>query len=349
MNSKSMSGNTVGVLGAGSFGTAVANILAKNRQVLLYARNPVTAAEIQVSRVSSGQQISDAISVTHNLEEVAKNCNVIFPVVPSANFRELILQLAPHLRPYHMMIHGTKGLDLQVPENRGSNFVLTKDHVSTMSEIIRKETVVVRVGCMAGPNLASELSTGHPAATVIASPFTEVIQEGKVLLRSENFQVYGNSDLRGVELCGVLKNIIAIASGILSGLGMGENSRGLLVSRGLVEMIYLGQALGGEISSFIGLAGIGDLVATTTSTNSRNFTLGYKIAKGKSLEEALQEMDEVAEGLNTIKIIKQLADSQGLKPLITETLHKILFEGMTPENGVNFLMRHQGNIDIDFL
>ncbi|WP_236017526.1 NAD(P)H-dependent glycerol-3-phosphate dehydrogenase [Roseivirga sp. E12] len=344
-----MSDKIVGVLGAGSFGTAVANILAKNSKVLLYARNPATADEIQSSRLSAGQQISSDITVTHDLKQVAEACNVIFPIVPSANFRELILQLAPHLRPYHMMIHGTKGLDLQIPEVKGPNFVLGKEHVSTMSEIIRKETVVVRVGCMAGPNLASELSTGHPAATVIASPFTEVIQEGKALLRSENFQVYGNADLRGVELCGILKNIIAIASGILSGLGMGENSRGLLVSRGLVEMIYLGQALGGEISSFIGLAGIGDLVATTTSTNSRNFTLGYKIAQGKTLDQALEEMDEVAEGLNTIKIIKQLADSQGIKPLITETLYKILFGDMTPENGVNFLMRHQANIDIDFL
>jgi len=344
-----MSEKIVGVLGAGSFGTAVANILARNSKVLLYARNPASASEIQESRKSAGQELSDNITATHNLEEVAQRCNVIFPVVPSSNFRELVLQLAPHLRPYHMMIHGTKGLDLRIPEVKSPNFVLGKEHVSTMSEIIRKETVVVRVGCMAGPNLASELSTGHPAATVIASPFTEVIQEGKALLRSENFQVYGNADLRGVELCGILKNIIAIASGILSGLGMGENSRGLLVSRGLVEMIYLGQALGGEISSFVGLAGIGDLVATTTSTNSRNFALGFKIAEGKSLDQALEEMDEVAEGINTIKIVKQLADSQGLKPLITETLHKILFDGMTPENGVNFLMRHQANIDIDFL
>lgn len=349
MNSKSMSDKIVGVLGAGSFGTAVANILARNSKVLLYARNPSSASEIQASRKSAGQELSENITATHNLAEVAQRCNVIFPVVPSSSFRELILQLAPYLRPYHMMIHGTKGLDLQIPEIKNTNFVLGKEHVSTMSEIIRKETVVVRVGCMAGPNLASELSTGHPAATVIASPFTEVIQEGKALLRSENFQVYGNADLRGVELCGILKNIIAIASGILSGLGMGENSRGLLVSRGLVEMIYLGQALGGEISSFIGLAGIGDLVATTTSTNSRNFTLGFKIAQGKNLDQALKEMDEVAEGINTIKIVKQLADSQGLKPLITETLYKILFDGMTPENGVNFLMRHQANIDIDFL
>ncbi len=344
-----MSNRIVGVLGAGSFGTAVANILAKNANVLVYARNPETVRQIQQSGTSAGQKVSDKITFTSNLEEVAQRCNVIFPVVPSSNFKDLIVQLAPHLRPYHMMIHGTKGLHLQLPEKRGSDFVLTKDHILTMSEIIRQETVVVRVGCMAGPNLASELSTGHPAATVIASPFNEVITEGTSLLRSENFQVYGNPDLRGVELCGVLKNIIAIASGILSGLNLGENSRGLLVSRGLVEMIYLGKALGGEISSFIGLAGIGDLVATTTSTSSRNFTLGYKIAKGQTLDEALNDMTEVAEGLNTIKIIKQLADSQGITPLITETLNKILFHGMKPETGVNLLMRHPGNIDIDFL
>lgn len=344
-----MSSDTVGVLGAGSFGTAVANILAKNAQVLLYARNPDTVAKLNESRISAKQPLHKRIKVTNDLELVAKTCNVIFPVVPSSNFRELIIQLAPFLRPYHMMIHGTKGLDLRIPEKKGPDFMLNKEHVFTMSEIIRQETVVVRVGCMAGPNLASELSSGHPAATVIASPFNEVVQEGKTLMRSENFQVYGSSDLRGVELCGVLKNIIAIASGVLSGLGMGENSRGLLVSRGLVEMIYLGQALGGEISSFVGLAGIGDLVATTTSTNSRNYTLGYKIAEGKTLDQALNEMEEVAEGINTIKVVKQLADSQGLKPLITETLHKILFGKMTPENGVNLLMRHQGNIDIDFL
>ncbi|MFY0591429.1 NAD(P)H-dependent glycerol-3-phosphate dehydrogenase [Roseivirga sp.] len=344
-----MSDKTVGVLGGGSFGTAVANILAKNANVILYVRNQKTVEEIEKTRKSAGQNLSDNIKVVNDLEEVPKQCNVIFPVVPSSNFRELIQQLAPHLRPYHMMIHATKGLDLQLPQNPSTDFSLNKEHVFTMSEIIRQETVVVRVGCMAGPNIASELSTGHPAATVIASPFNEVIQEGKALLSSENFQVYSNADLRGVELCGVLKNIIAIASGILSGLGMGENSRGLLVSRGLVEMIYLGKSLGGEISSFIGLAGIGDLVATTTSTNSRNYTLGYKIAQGKSLDEAVLEMDEVAEGINTIKIIKQLADSQNLKPLITEILYKILFEGMSAENGVNFLMRYQGNIDIDFL
>lgn len=342
-----MSEQIVGVLGAGSFGTAVANILAKNTSVLLYARNPAGVTTEGEVRYSAGQMLDKNITVTHSLEDVPQQCNILFPVVPSSGFRSLMKDLSSHLHPYHMMIHGTKGLDLYLEE--GQKESLTKNNVFTMSEVIKQETVVVRVGCMAGPNLASELSTGHPAATVIASPFNEVIEQGKVLLRSENFQVYGNTDLRGVELCGILKNIIAIGSGILSGLGLGENSRGLLVSRGLVEMIYLGKALGGEISSFIGLAGIGDLVATTTSSNSRNYTLGYKIAQGKNLEEALNEMEEVAEGLNTIQIVRQLAASQGLKPLITETLYKVLFEGMKPEEGVNFLMRYPGHIDIDFI
>lgn len=343
-----MSEKPVGVLGAGSFGTAVANILARNTPVLLYARNPNNIQTTSEGRISSGQLLHENISITHNLEEVPSKCNTLFPVVPSSSFRSLMRDLSPHLRPYHIMIHGTKGLDL-VANEEGQKEQPILDRVFTMSEVIKQETVVVRVGCMAGPNLASELSTGHPAATVIASPFNEVIDQGKQLLRSENFQVYGNADLVGVELCGVLKNIIAIGSGILAGLGLGENSRGLLVSRGLVEMIYIGKAFGGEISSFIGLAGIGDLVATTTSVNSRNYTLGQKIAQGKTLSQAIDEMDEVAEGVNTIKIVHQIARFNGLKPVITETMYKMLFEDMTAEEGVSFLMRYPGHIDIDFI
>jgi glycerol-3-phosphate dehydrogenase (NAD(P)+) len=344
-----MSDKKVGVIGAGSFGTAVANLLARNSDVLLYARNPEAAEDAKNTRISAGQSIAENIYLTSDLEEIASQCNTIFPIVPSGNFRNMMKQLSPHLHPYHMLIHGTKGLDLSLPATRSADFKISRDHIKTMSEVIREESVVVRVGCMAGPNLSAELAKGHPAATVIASPFTEVMTEGKRLLRSENFQVYGNKDLTGVELCGVLKNIIAIASGILTGLGFGENAKGLLVSRGLVEMIYLGQALGGDISSFIGLAGIGDLVATASSESSRNFTLGYKLAEGKTMEQIGIEMEETAEGINTILVIKQLADSQRIKPLITETLYKILFKNMSPSEGVTYLMRYPGNIDIDFL
>ena len=338
----------IGVIGAGSFGTAVANILARKSKVLLYVRNVETIKLIRQTGKAAGQELSPNIEITNDLELVAKSCSIIFPVIPSANFRELIIQLAPHLRPYHTLIHGTKGLDLTMPIDE-SNSRVGKEHVMTMSEVIREESVVVKVGCMAGPNIASELAGNNPAATVIASPFNEVISEGKRLLRSENFQVYGNNDLKGVELCGVLKNIIAIASGILSGLELGQNAKGLLISRGLVEMIYLGQALGGEISSFIGLAGIGDLVTTATSTSSRNFTCGYKFAEGKNLEQVLSEMEETAEGINTIRIVKQLADSQGIKPIITDTLYKVLYNDMPARDAVNYLMRYPGNIDIDFL
>ena len=339
---------TVGVIGAGSFGTAVANILARKSDVLLFTRTPEKSLEVQKNRVSAGQALSESIRVTNDLKEVAESCHTIFPIVPSGNFRSLMKQFSPHLRPYHVLIHGTKGLDMKLPEDRTDDFVVSRDHIKTMSQVISEESVVVRVGCMAGPNLAQELSKGHPAATVLASPFNEVINEGKRLLRTENFQVYGNRDLTGVELCGILKNIIAIASGILAGLGFGENAKGLLVSRGLVEMIYLGQVLGGEISSFIGLAGIGDLVTTASSETSRNFTCGRLLAQGKSAAEVNEMMEETAEGLSTIRIVKQLADSQKIKPLITETLYKILYENMSPEEGVTYLMRYPGNIDIDF-
>ena len=344
-----MSDQFVGVIGAGSFGSAVANLLAVNANVLLYARKKEVAEQIQQSRISSGQKLNDHITVTDDLKQVASQCNIIFPVVPSNNFRDMMKQLAPHLHPYHTLIHGTKGLDLKFPDSPLKDQPLSKEHIYTMSEVIREESVVVKVGCMAGPNLASELAENQPAATVIASPFNEVIAEGKRLLRTDQFQVYGNHDLVGVELCGVLKNIVAIAAGMLSGLGYGENAKGLLISRGLIEMIYLGQALGGEVSSFIGLSGIGDLVATATSASSRNFTCGYKLAQGKSIENVLNTMDEVAEGINTIKIVKQLAESQRLKPLITDTLYHILFEGMSPAEGLSYLMKYPGNIDINFL
>jgi len=339
----------IGVIGAGSFGSAVANKLAQKSDVLLYARNPNTIKSIESSRVSSGHSLAQNITITNDLEEIAGKCNTIFPVVPSANFREMMVNLSPFLHPYHTLIHGTKGLDLQPNKDSTSENTISSNNIKTMSEVIREESVVVRVGCMAGPNIASELTANLPAATVIASPFNEVIAEGTRLLRSENFLVYGNSDLKGVELCGVLKNIIAIAAGITSGLNLGNNAKGLLISRGLVEMIYLGQVLGGEISSFIGLAGIGDLVTTASSTSSRNFTCGFKLAEGKKLDQVMLEMDETAEGINTIKIIKQLAVDQGLKPQITEMLFRVLYLDLSAEDAVNYLMRYPGNIDIDFL
>ncbi len=181
------------------------------------------------------------------------------------------------------------------------DMVISRSDVKTMSEVILEESVVVRVGCLAGPNLADELAQGQPSATVVASRFNEVILAGQKLLRTDRFQVYGSNDLIGIELSGALKNIIAIASGALTGLGLGENSRGFLISRGMVEMIYLGKVLGGNTQAFLGLAGIGDLVTTCSSQLSRNFTVGYRLAKGESLDSITESMEETAEGINTVK------------------------------------------------
>lgn len=352
MASKSMSkNNPVGVIGAGSFGAAIANILAENSEVILYTRRQEIADEIRNNGTSHGRIIDNKIVPTTDLEMLAGNCEVIFPIVPSNHFREMMKNLSPFLNPYHILIHGTKGVDFNVPNDEiyDPKTLIDRSCIHTMSEIIREESVVLRIGCLAGPNLAKELVDKHPAATVVASHFDEVIQTGQKLLRTDRFQVYGSKDLTGVELAGVLKNIIAIASGAITGMGLGENARALLVSRGMVEMIYIGRLLGGNVEAFIGLAGIGDLVATCTSSLSRNYTVGYRLAKGETLDQILSTMEEVAEGVNTIKIIKKIVEAYKMRVPITEILHRVLFEGLTVEEALNFLMKYPFNIDVNFL
>jgi glycerol-3-phosphate dehydrogenase (NAD(P)+) len=349
---KNLSKNkTVGVIGAGSFGVAIANILSENSDVILFTRKKEVVEEILTKKTSYGRKVHPKIKPTTDLEFLAGSCDVLFPIVPSNNFRNMMKTLAPYLHPYHIMIHGTKGLDLTIPNEEILNPKVAMDRscVHTMSEVIREESVVVRVGCLAGPNLAKELSDKQPAATVVASHFDEVILMGQKLLRTDRFQVYGSKDLIGVELAGVLKNIIAIASGAITGMGLGENARALLVSRGMVEMIYIGRVLGGNVQAFIGLAGVGDLVATCASSLSRNYTVGFRLAKGESLQQIMATMDEVAEGVNTIKIVKKLLEYSKIRAPITETLHRVLYEGLTVEEALTFLMKYPFNADVDFL
>src|SRR6267154_806557 len=320
MTSNNSSEIPVGVIGAGNFGTVIANMLAQNRKVLLYARNLADVHRINSTRKHRGYRVHDQVEAVNDFERIGRECEVIFPMVPSSHFREMMVRLAPHLHPYHMLIHGTKGFDITLPAGETIESInkLDRSMVKTMSEVIREESVAVRIGCLAGPNLSKELALGQPAATVVASSFHEVIQTGKKLLKSERFQVYENNDIVGVEIAGVLKNIIAIASGALNGLGFGDNAKGLLISRGAVEMVYLGRALGGDTKSFLGVAGIGDLVTTCNSPMSRNFTVGYRLAKGEKLKDIIEDMKEVVEGL-------------------------------TVEEALEFLMRYPLNMDIDFI
>ncbi len=347
-----MSAKYVGVIGAGSFGTVVANLLAENAKVKLYTRNMDKLNEIKNNRSNLGYQIHNNIEACNSLEEIAGECETLFPIIPSSGFRKMMREFSPHLHPYHTMIHGTKGLDVTLPEGmtiEHNNVEFNRDNVKTMSEVIRDESVVVRIGCLAGPNLAKEINNKQPAATVVASSFDSVIKEGQRLLRSDLFQVYGNKDLIGIELTGVLKNIIALASGALNGLGYGENARAMLISRGLIEMIYLGKALGGNLQAFIGLAGVGDLVATSSSKFSRNFTVGNRLAQGENIKEIISSMNEVAEGVNTVKIVKKFAEHYGFRAPITETLFKILNGDKTVEDGLAYLMKLPLNVDIDFM
>lgn len=351
MASQNMSKPPVGVLGAGTFGTAIANLLAENQPVILYARRPHVAEAILATRMNSGQIIHPQVTVSTDLAEVAEKCSLIFPIVPSEHFRKLIRNLAPHLKPDHILIHGTKGLDVQLEEGEELEKVekLSRERVRTMSEVIQEETVVLRVGCMAGPNLAGEIADGQPAATVVASKFEEVIREGQNALRTSRFRVHGNHDLFGIEMAGVLKNIMAIGAGVLSGLGYGDNTRALLITRGLAEMVHIGKALGADPRAFLGLAGIGDLVATCSSTRSRNFTVGYRLAKGTSLKQIMEEADEVAEGIHTVATARAITDEYKIPAPITRAIYRTLFEDMDIERGMRLLMEYPFREDVEFI
>ncbi len=344
------SDKTVGVIGAGSFGTAISNLLAYNTNVLLYTRNASIVDAINSQHSHLGVDVSPRVTATNNLEEVAKSCELIFPVIPSDQFRNMMRQLGPHLRPYHMLIHGTKGLDLTDVDQENPSFEdITRDNVHTMSEVILQESAVVRVGCLSGPNLAQEIMDGQPTATVIASKFSEVIKTGRIVLSSKHFHVFGTHDLLGAELAGALKNTIALGSGILKGRGLGKNIQAMLITRGLMEMIYFGNALQASSSAFLGTAGIGDLVATATSKKSRNYSFGFRLGQGESFDAIKASVPELAEGLRTLQITRHLAKCYKLRVPITEMIYRIIFEGFDIERALDYLMTYPYDVDVDFL
>ena len=344
--------NPVGVLGSGSFGTAIANLLAYNTDVLLFSRKPEVVASINETRHHLGVQMSSRVTATSDLAEMAARCTLILPIVPSNSFRSMMQALAPYLRPHHMIIHGTKGFDLKdIDENdlEKPGLILTRANVRTMSEVVREESSVVRVGCLSGPNLAAEIMAGQPAATVVGSRFREVIQAGQTALNSSKFHVFGSYDILGAELAGALKNIVALGSGVLGGLGLGRNIQGLLIARGLAEMVYFGKSLGASSQAFVGVAGIGDLVATATSTNSRNYTFGMRLAKGEKTEQIRERMPELAEGVRTLRIAHQLARQHKLHVPITSMMYAVVFEDFPIEKALEFLMTYPYAVDVDFL
>jgi glycerol-3-phosphate dehydrogenase (NAD(P)+) len=345
-----MSVATVGVIGAGKFGITIAKLLSRNVRVILYTRNPLTCDKINNEHSLMNTKLRDSIRATTDIQEICGECNLIFAVIPSSDFRQMMKSFCNYLRPSHIMIHATKGLDIShVSKEEFFNWNFTRKEVHTMTEVILQESNIIRVGCLSGPNLAAEILAGQPAATVIASDFDEVILMGQEVLSSSKFFVFGSHDLKAAEIAGAFKNIIAVASGILSGMGLGKNMQSLLITRGLREMIYFGKAMGTSTNAYLGTAGIGDLIATCISEDSRNYTFGKRLASGEDFDYILQTSPEVVEGVRTLKIINQLAKNEKLALPIVQVLHKVVYEGFDKMRALDFLMHESHAPDVDFL
>lgn len=341
----------VGIIGAGSFGVAIAKLLEHNVDVLLYTRKPETVTAINDAHFHYGTTLGHGIRATSDPQEIAEKCRLIFPIVPSSAFRSTLQLFSPYLKPYHILIHGTKGLDLVGlhEDELKRNTPVTRANIRTMSEVIAEETSVIRIGCLSGPNLASELIAGQPTATLIASRFDEVIDAGQAVLNSKRFHVFGSYEILGAEFAGAFKNIIAIGSGVLGGRGLGRNIQAMLLTRGLTEMIAFGKRLGASNEAFLGTAGIGDLIATATSTNSRNYTFGMRLAQGETRDEILNSMTEVAEGVRTLRLARSIARTYRLHVPITEMLFRVIFEGFDIDRAIEYLMEYPYDVDVDFV
>lgn len=341
--------DSVGVIGAGSFGITVAKLISVNKKVLMFTRKDEIVKSINNTHKHLGYNLSENIVASNDLKDICEKCEVLFIVVPSSAMRVTVQAMSHYLKPYHIIIHGTKGVDTNLIKDEDlENGRFERKEICTMSEVIAQESCVVRIGCMSGPNLAKEILNDLPSASVIASEFDEVIEIGKELLTSKKFTVFGSYDLKGAEISGAYKNIIALASGINHGMGLGKNMEALLITRGLAEMITFGTSLGLTGQAFFGAAGIGDLIATATSENSRNFTFGYRFAKGESREEILNSMSEVVEGVRTLKIIYHLGKKYHIPLGITNLLYKVIYQDFDVHKAIEILMSIPNTLDVDF-
>ena len=328
----------VSVIGAGSFGTTIAQLLAEvGNDVLLHARSQETVDEINGSHTNKRFfptiKLSPRVRATSDLKAAASHARLVFPIVPSKAFRGVMQELAPHLSAEHMLVHGTKGIE------RGS--------FKTMSEVMREETCVRKLGAIGGPNLAAEIMEHKPAATVVGSKFDEVINATRAALGGPNFLVYGNRDLIGVELGGALKNILAIGAGIVDGGDFGANAKSLILTRGLAELVRLGTSFGAQAATFSGVSGIGDIIATCTSPLSRNYQVGFRLGKGETLQAIRASMTQVAEGVDTTAIAYDHAKKRNITMNITSAVYHLMFEGVPLDDVRRLVMRSHSAYDVD--
>jgi glycerol-3-phosphate dehydrogenase (NAD(P)+) len=304
----------VAVLGGGSWGTTVAALTARNVPVTLWARNPATVDEINREHRNStylpDAQLPNNLRATNDIGEAVANADVVVMGIPSQNFRSVLLEVRKYLRAWVPVISLTKGLEL--------------DTRMRMTEIISELMPRHPIGVLTGPNLAREIMAGQAAASVIAMDDEIIVRSLQTVFKSGLFRVYTNTDVIGCELGGVLKNIIAIAVGMGDGQGAGDNTRAALITRGLAEVTRLGVAMGGKAETFAGLAGMGDMIATCTSPQSRNRHVGMELGRGKTMEQIASEMFMVAEGAKSAPAVMALAEEHGIDMPIARDVYRVV-------------------------
>lgn len=320
----------VGVIGGGSWGTVLANIASRNcREVRVWLRDEESVRLINTTRTNTQYlpelQLDERVHAFSSLERIFEGgLNAVIWALPSRACREAARTAAPLFHGDEVILHATKGIE------QGS--------MKRISEVLSEELPCRRIGVISGPNLAHEVARGEPAATVVASLFSEVCDSGQALLTRDSFRIYRAKDVIGVEWAGALKNVLAIASGALDAMKLGWNTKAMLVTRGLAEMVRFSTALGAEETTFLGLAGLGDLMATCCSPLSRNYRVGFRLAQGEKLEAILEDLGSTAEGIGTALCVWEMASKNGISMPITEAVYRLVQGGTTVRDILHHLM-----------
>ena len=333
--------NKVAVLGGGSFGTVLANIAASNgNEVTLWVRDAEQALRINSEGANATYhpelKLSSNITASEDLNEVVSNAQTIFIATPSIIFETIVKRIEPLIDNGINVISCTKGI--------------RHDPFKTMTDIISDNlsSKKVKIGVLSGPNLAREIADNKIAGTVVASSDKPLIDSTKQILSSNTFKIYSSSDVNGIELAGALKNIYAIICGLASSLEVGENANGLILTRSMAEMSRFAVAKGANPITFLGLAGMGDLLATCTSTLPRNFQLGAFLGKGLNLNDSKNEVGQVAEGIRTLEVAHEEAAKYGINMPLMESLYNIIYKNSKPESLLDDLINHPHEIDVEF-
>ncbi|MFC3282982.1 NAD(P)H-dependent glycerol-3-phosphate dehydrogenase [Litchfieldella rifensis] len=330
----------VAVLGGGSFGTALASIAADNgAEVRQWLRDAALVAEINQSHRNSrylpGYPINPAVVASDKMRAVLEDAELVLIAIPSKAFQTVVRQARPWLEADQILVSTTKGIH--------------EDGFKLMSQILEEETGFAHIGVLSGPNLASEIADKQLTATVIASDDPLTRARVQTALGCDYFRVYASNDRYGVELGGALKNIYAIAAGMAAALGMGENTRSMLMTRALAEMSRFAVDQGANPMTFLGLAGVGDLIVTCSSNLSRNYRVGHALGEGKTLDEAVDSLGQVAEGVDTVRLVRDKALEDGVYMPLAEGLYQVLFNDVPVRQMARMLMQGEQSSDVEFI